>query len=276
MARSPSDATRFTSTGPYASSSPSFNSSSGPKMSSGTTIDFGIAPANETPQQKVQRMRAAAASARRGKESGFDIAVRIGRIWADRSHRVATFGLIGLTVASACIATAGITDMLLHNRRKRNDWLAEQQAKTARDLAEARTALGEGRVTEDQMLLINRQRAADEAAEAKRTRPGVVKRVGGWLFSDVNKEETKGGRLAGGVQGATQGTVDAVREAVQGGQRHDRSVLQSVEEKVEAGRTQIEEVARTRFGGPLDREAQATADAVMGSSRSWIDRLMGR
>ena len=94
------------------------------------------------------------------------------------------------------MATAGITDMLLHNRRKRNDWLAEQQAKSARDLADAKRAEMAGTITEDQMLLINRERAAVEAAEKKKNRPGVFKRVSEWLFSDLSKEEQKGGRLS--------------------------------------------------------------------------------
>ena len=79
--------------------------------------------------------------------------------------------------------------MLLHNRRRRSEWLAEQKAKTAHDLAIAKQALAAGAVTEDQMLLINRERAAEEAAEAKRNRPGIFKRATGWLFSDVAKEE---------------------------------------------------------------------------------------
>ncbi|KAK4553581.1 hypothetical protein LTR86_009377 [Recurvomyces mirabilis] len=271
MARTPSDATRFTATGPYASSSPSFNSST---PTPGPRIDFGSAPTNETAQQKIQRLRSAASAARRGKETTFDTAIRVGRIWADRAHRITAVGLIGLTVVSACVATAGITDMLLHNRRKRNDWLAEQQAKSARDLAEARQAEVRGEVTEDQMLLINRERAAVEAAEVKRLRPGVFKRVGGWLFGDLSKEELKGGRLGAGVSSV----VDAVGLESAQGQKHDRSVLQAVEEKVEASRRQGERVEERLhpFGGPLDRQAQSAADAVTGSSRSWIDRLTGR
>lgn len=279
MARSPSDATRFTATGPYASSPTNF-ASNAPLLgttNAGSQIDFGSAPSGETPQQKIARLRAAASLARRGKESRFDTVVRVGRVWADRAHRFTAVSLIGLTVVSGAVATAGITDMLLHNRRRRNEWLAEQQAKTAREVAEARRAQAAGSATEDQMLLINRERAADEAAEAKRNRPGVFKRATNWAFSGLSSEEQKGGRL-GAAAAAVSGTASQVLPEEVQGQQHDRSVLQAVEEKVDAHRRQgekVEEIVRP-LGGPLDRQAQLALDSVSGSSRSWVSWVTGR
>ncbi|TKA37937.1 hypothetical protein B0A54_10539 [Friedmanniomyces endolithicus] len=285
MARTPSDATRFTATGPYASSSPSFGSNPLPNPSPtnttaplGTRIDFGSAPANETSQQKIARLRAASALARHGKESPFDALVRVGRVWADRAHRVTALGLIGLTVVVGCVATAGITDMLLHNRRRRGEWLAEQQARLARATGEARGAMERGTATEEQVLLVNRQRAAEEAAEERARRPGVVKRVKGWLFSDLSGEEVKGGRL--GVFGAgagERGAGEVVGSEVEG-QKHDRSVLQAVEERLDANRRQgekVEEVMRP-FGGPLDQQAQLYVNTASGSSRSLMDWVTRR
>ena len=278
MARSPSDATRFTATGPYASSSTSFGSSA-PRSStttiSGTQIDFGTAPAGETPQQKIQRLRAAATAARRGKESTFDTVVRVGRVWADRAHRITATGLIGLTVVAGCVATAGITDMLLHNRRRRNEWLAEKQARTKKDTAEARRAMAAGTATEDQMLLINRERAAEESAEAKRNAPGMFKRATSWLFSDVSAEEQKGGRLGAAVASAVPAAVAPVQQPE--GQKHDRSVLKAVQEKVDSNRRQGEKALETvrPSGGPLDQQAQVVADSASNTSRSWLSRLTG-
>ena len=278
MARSPSDATRFTATGPYASSSNSFSQNGPPQFGSGSQIDFGSAPSGETPQQKIARLRAAAAAARRGQESGFDTAVRIGRVWADRAHRVTAVSLIGLTVVSGCVATAGITDMLLHNRRRRNEWLAEQQAKSARELGEARRAETAGSATEDQILLINRERAADEAAEARKNRPGMFKRTTNWLFSGLSSEEHKGGKLgAAAAAASSDAPIQTQREELLG-QQHDRSVVQAVEEKVNANRRQgekVEEVVRP-LGGPLDRQAQLAFDGMSGSSRSWWSSITGR
>lgn len=89
MPRSASDATRFTATGPYATAKPSAK----PSLS----IPIGNVPSGETSQQKIARLRAAAAQARAGKESSFDKVVRVGRVWADRAHRFTTLSLIGLT-----------------------------------------------------------------------------------------------------------------------------------------------------------------------------------
>ena len=210
-----------------------------------------------------------------GKESGLDTAVRIGRVWADRAHRVTAVSLIGLTVISGVVATAGITDMLLHNRRRRNEYLAEQQAKSAKVLADARGAVTLGTVTEDQMLLINRARAAQEAAEAKKNRPGVFKRTTNWLFSGLSTEEQKGGRL--GAAAATGSSV--IAQAVQPpAQQHERGILQAVEDKVEANRRQVEKVQEVilPFGGPLDRQAQHALDTVKGTSTSWLGMFTGK
>lgn len=273
MARSPSEATRFTSTGPYAStkSSSSMNFSGNPGISSsGTQIDFGSAPAGETAQQKIARLRAAAALAKRGNESSFDKTVRVGRKWADRAHRVTALGLVGFTVLSAAVATAGITDMLLHNRRRRNEWLAEKQAESARELAIAKHALEAGRATEDQMLLINRERAAEEAAEAKRNKPGIIKRTTNWMFGGLSQEEQKGGRLGAGAQSA----VGEVQQASSSAVNEGTSVLRAVEDKMNSHRRQGEAVQEfiNPEGGPLDRQAQATVD----SAKGWTSWITGR
>jgi hypothetical protein len=80
--RSAADATRFTATGPYASkmAPPSASARSG-----------------ESPNEKVARLRAAAAKARLDQVSGMDKVVTTGRSVADRLHRFAALGLMGLT-----------------------------------------------------------------------------------------------------------------------------------------------------------------------------------
>lgn len=269
MPRSPSDATRFTATGPYASTSgsatevPQFGSNQG---TTGSRIAFGApAPENETAQQKIARLRAAAALSKRAQESQSDKVIRIGRAVADRAHRITALGLIGATVITACVATAGITDMLVHNRRRRNEWLAEKQAQSLRDLAEAKRALAQGAATEYQVLLMNRERAAMEAEEARRNRPGVFKRTTGWLFGGAEKVEQRGGRMG----------VGAKEEVL--GEKEDIGVLKAVEEKVEQGRRGITNVVREETaGGPLDREAQKVADVVTNPSKGWMSWITGR
>lgn len=273
---------------PPGSSGPSFASNGPPNVapaassSGGSQINFGQAPPGETAQQKIARLRAAAALAKRGQESGFDKTVRIGRVWADRAHRVTAISLIGLTVVAGVVASAGITDMLMHNRRRRNEWLAEQQRKTAVSLQEAKQAAGLGQATEDQMLLINRERAAAAAAEEKKNRPGMFKRASNYLFGGLDKEEQKGGRLgAGGVTAsATAAVQDKAKTAKEEllGKHEEKGLLASVEEKVDARRRQSEKVVEAvkPMGGYLDRQAQYVADDVSDRAKSWTGWITGR
>jgi len=85
------DPTLFTSTGPYAGAKPS------PPRATIIPIPRGPAPPNETPQEKVARLREAARQAKLGKESTFDKVVARGRVVADFAHRFTTLSLIGFT-----------------------------------------------------------------------------------------------------------------------------------------------------------------------------------
>lgn len=81
------DATRFTATGPYAHS----------KAATNVPLNSSPAPKDETPQQKIARLRAAAQKAKGSQVSTFDKVVAGGRVWADRAHRVTALSLIALT-----------------------------------------------------------------------------------------------------------------------------------------------------------------------------------
>lgn len=275
MARSASDATRFTSTGPHAATKPptgATNFSANPAMpSSATQINFGASPtpSGETPQQKIARLRAAAALAKRGKESTFDKTIRIGRVWADRAHRVTAISLIGFTVVATVVATAGITDMMLHNRRRRKEWFAEKQAESAREYAVAKQAESYGVATEDQMLLINRARVAMESEEAKKNRPGMFKRAGTWL--GLAEEDKKSGRLSQTAASTTELVADSVQQGAESVAKEGRGVLHAVEQKVEENRRHAEHLQQTAnpSGGLLDRQAQLAADSVTDRTRSW-------
>ena len=103
--RPPSDNfTRFTSTSPHASSKPPVAStfSYQPPTSRNqapTNSPFNATSrSDETPQEKVARLRAAARAAKvKQSMSLVDRMIARGRVWADISHRVVTYGLIGFT-----------------------------------------------------------------------------------------------------------------------------------------------------------------------------------
>lgn len=89
MARSTADATRFTATGPYAD---------GMGTSKSAALDFAEpAPPNETPQQKVARLRKAAQRAREARTTRYDRLVLKGRRWADGAHRATVYTLVAAT-----------------------------------------------------------------------------------------------------------------------------------------------------------------------------------
>jgi hypothetical protein len=269
MPRSPSQATLFTSNGPPTAAPIA-------PTSAGSQIDFGQAPPNESAQQKIARLRAAAVNAKRGKETNFDTAVRVGRVWADRAHKVTAFSLIGLTVVAGVVATAGITDMLMHNRRRRNEWLAEKKAQSAAELLEARKAQNTGRITEDQMLVINRERVRAAVEEEKKNAPGMFKRAGSFLFGGLEKEEQKGGKL-GAAAAKAEEAVHPIKEKLLV-QDEEPGVLKSVEQKLDSHRREGEKVLEVvkPFGGPLDRQAELVANAVSGNGKSWASWLTGR
>ena len=168
--------------------------------------------------------------------------------------------------------------MLMHNRRKRNEWLQQKQIEGARDLAIATQAASAGTATEDQILMINRERNARQAEIDKKNRPGMFKRASNWLFSDLSKEEQKGGRL--GASAAAAGTTIAqktefVKDEIKEEAQH---VLQAVEDKVEQHRRQGERVPEMLVpaGGPLDRQAQVAFDSASEATKSWTSWITRR
>lgn len=174
--------------------------------------------------------------------------------------------------------------MLMHNRRKRSEWLATQQANHRAKLDEARAQLAAGHsITEDQMLLLNQERAAQEAAAAQQNKKGIFGRAKDALLKSVPDEEVKGGKIgaAAAAAAARDGLDDAQNKVAHLG------IVSAVEEKVDQGKrmveTGLEHVNRTASdattavaGGPLDREAKAATDAVAKQSKSWADWIMRR
>ena len=104
MSRSAADATRFTATGPYASSKangapyelPSFmQSKDNAKPAKPTAPQTGPDGQPETPKQKVERLRAQARAARMAQQSsGVDRWIESGRRFANRAHKGMVYSLI--------------------------------------------------------------------------------------------------------------------------------------------------------------------------------------
>lgn len=173
-------------------------------------------------------------------------------------------------------------DMIMHNRRKRGEWLAEQQAKSARELEEARKAAATGIATQQQVLLLNRERAAMEAEEAKKSAKGIFTRMKETLFFSMSEEEQQGGKIGAAARAAqekAQEKAQEIKQEVMPESNQGSGVVRPVEQKVQdmkrSGAEAVEGVAQP-FGGPLDRQAQASVDAVRHQTSSWFSWVTGR
>lgn len=97
MSKHVKDATRFTATGVWAHTRPGGRA---------TTLQFADpAPKNETPQQKVKRLREAANRAKMAQVTRWDYAYLYGRMAADAAHRFTVYGLIFATGTSIAPTT---------------------------------------------------------------------------------------------------------------------------------------------------------------------------
>ncbi|MCJ1386498.1 hypothetical protein MMC17_009624 [Xylographa soralifera] len=296
MSRSAVDATRFTATSPHAYSKPStlrsaasntFSPSSYPRVHAlprnakhqypppaGPTAKPSV---SETAAQKVARLRAAHAMQKEAQISTWDRVVVRGRVIADAAHRFTALGLIGLTVLAGGVATFALGDMIVYNRRKRKSFFAEQHMLLEQRLAEARQAAANGTADDDQMLLINRERAADEAEEARKARKGPLSIVTGLFTTKGLKEEDNGDGLEllgeEGLRkmGEESSIIQPGGETTIQDQEVPRvSISHEVEEKRREGEQKLL-VVRAK-GGPLDQMAeQATAAAKSkGGWTKWV------
>jgi len=183
----------------------------------------------------------------------------------------------------------------MHNRRKRAAWLLDQQTRHRAAITEARETLARGEhITEDQMLLLNQERAALEAEQASKNRPGLFTKAKNAVYESVPEVESKGGELARqareGFQQAKSEAQFAAEDKFDG-----MGVKEAVQEKMEQGRQKVagglHEVearagemlqkpavadGRVVLGGPLDKQAQAVIDKAKAESQSWVDWVMRR
>lgn len=164
----------------------------------------------------------------------------------------------------------------MHNRKKRNEWLADQQAKHRVKIDEARVAFNQGIADEDQILLLNQERTKVEAAELQKKQPGMISRI----FSSAPKEEPQGGNLGAAARAAASDAASEVKETTTAAKEKvkDLGIVKAVEDKVEEHKWQKPQTVGSEavVGGPLDREAAASVLAVQEKSKSWTNWLLRR
>jgi len=181
--------------------------------------------------------------------------------------------------------------MMLYNRRKRKAWFAEQQANYEKALTLAYKAEGEGALTPDLALILNKERAIEAYEQELKSRPGLWARTKSTLFGGLAKEESKGGALraparagveevarvmgnVAGVSSTAPMAVDAVSsERYSAGALAERTTDEAAE-RISSTMNQIP-TGVVREGGMLDRLAEHTAASLTSAPRRWTHWLTG-
>jgi len=109
MSRSAADATRFTATGPYASSKTSAYSAPDigkPNSKKNAPPQLGPNGQPETPKEKVERLRAQARAAKKAQAagSGADRWIESGRKFANKAHKGMVYSLIAASGTSCFVS----------------------------------------------------------------------------------------------------------------------------------------------------------------------------
>ncbi|KAJ9651606.1 hypothetical protein H2198_009109 [Neophaeococcomyces mojaviensis] len=157
MSRKPANDTftRFTSTSPsFSQSQPTSSQPPSQQLpSSGSQTN-----PNETPRERVARLRAEHAAKRAAAVSSADKVVAWGRRGADVAHRATTYSLLGFSAVASIVAAYGLISLVSHNRTQKRAWIEREMGK----LDEARAAFLEGRANAEQLHLLEQERAGEE------------------------------------------------------------------------------------------------------------------
>ncbi|KAI0601230.1 hypothetical protein F4775DRAFT_485207 [Biscogniauxia sp. FL1348] len=197
--RSLADATRFTSNTPHAKTkaaaaaaaavpksstastgSRSTNSRSSPHLpgnrkgaGAGAGAASRLPPASapmqarqETLDERVRRLRAAHLAAKQHNISRLDRILESSRRTFDAVHKFSIAGLIGFSTLALFAGTYAAIDMMMLNRKRRNEFFAMQKQMKEDSLESARLAYMTGTATEEQIALV-------EEATAKANQAGM-------------------------------------------------------------------------------------------------------
>ncbi|KAJ5577878.1 uncharacterized protein N7459_006842 [Penicillium hispanicum] len=272
MSRSAADATRFTATGPYASSKPNGGSYELPafmKSKEETLRPKGNAPQTgpdgkpETPKQKVERLRAQARAARMAQSSGVDRWIEVGRRVANKTHKGMVYSLIVASGVCGVLTVYSMVSLTLYNRRQRTLWI-EKEIET---LNQARIAQANGSATTEQLELIKKEEISEivkrKRAEEKAQRPWAKAKR--FLFEKMNAEDA--GATANVTAASTTATVESPGSA-------PSSVTDAVNAKAAFDAAQAKTGAP--MPGQLDVMAENAERAAKEKTRGWTSWLTGR
>ncbi|KAH9886609.1 hypothetical protein F4778DRAFT_474156 [Xylariomycetidae sp. FL2044] len=185
--RSVTDATRFTTNTPHAATKSSPSPSSSATSSSSTPSSspphqqtqqpprrpgMPPSPQQETLEERVRRLRSAHLAARKADISRFDRVVSQSRRFFDAAHKVTVMGLIGFSGLALFVTVYATGDMMIHNRKRRNEFFAMQKQLRTDSLEAARLAYINGTATEEQISLV--EEATEKAKVTGSSLPSLL------------------------------------------------------------------------------------------------------
>ncbi|KAL4963548.1 cytochrome c oxidase assembly protein COX14 [Aspergillus stella-maris] len=281
MSRSAADATRFTATGPYASSKPNatpyklpgFMAKDGTKTqstgngSSGNGNGNGAGPTGngqETPREKVERLRAQARAARLAQStSKMDSMVEFGRRFANKAHKTMVYTLITASGICGVLTVYSMVSLTLYNRRQRALWVEKE----VQSLHDAQVAYTNGTATTEQLEILKKEKIGEivqqKQDEEKAQRPwnrAKAYLLGG-LVGGLKTEETPSSKTPASVESNKPGVLEALNNAAE-------SKLSS------AGSSAAP--APAPGPGQLDAMANNAEAAAKETTKSWKSWLTGR
>jgi hypothetical protein len=168
-------------------------------------------------------------------------------------------------VVAGSVTVFSLGDMIVYNRRKKREYFLEQQAKHAADLATARMAAESGSADENQILLLNRERAAQEAEVAKKNRKGIFKSTLQYLYGNPEEKEAVAAAAAKNPSELVEGLKEEALEKA-----NNLGIMKAVEESRQPQAPPLVE------GGPLDQLAENAASSATASTKGWTSWITSR
>lgn len=173
------------------------------------------------------------------------------------------------SVYSFVVLAAGITvfalgDMMVYNRRRRNEFYRLQREQRAHALELANEAINSGSANEEQLQLVEEEKAKLAGGQTKK-QTGLFKRLKEGLVGGLEKEDKKGGTLGIGV--------DSTAEKGNG----ELGIVNTVEGLVDSTKEKLSSASgRPVEGGPLDQLGATVAQDAEKARKSWLGWLSGR
>ncbi|KAI0535283.1 cytochrome oxidase c assembly-domain-containing protein [Xylaria digitata] len=227
-------------------------------------------------EERVRRLRAAHLAAKQHSVSRMDQVIGSSRRLFDAAHKFTVMGLIGFSGIALLVTVYATADMMMYNRKRRNEFFALQKQLKEDSLEAARLAYMTGTASEEQIALV--EDATAKAKEAGITLPSIL--------STPQTAAPAGGRESEDPLSHTTTTTEPENEKKGGITRWLFGGLKKEEDTDHWGDTStpttgdiagsLRDKAQAAFeqerdsqqrGGPLD---QVGVDAGEGKKKGWL------